>query len=129
MRERERLEDFQGGGIACRLCKRVMDFGVGLMTPQICCNIAYVPTQRQIDVVIYDRLTADEMAMYAGTVGATVHYQLPPVVIPDEEDGIPEPEVEVEVDEEEVGSMLVSDAEIAARTAERLAQIRNRGRR
>lgn len=130
MRERERLDDFQGGGIACRVCKRVMDFGVGLMAPQICCGMAYVPTQRQIDVVIYDKLTAEECAMYGDMDDAQVHETPPqPLVIPAEEDGEPEPEDEEAPDETEVESLLVSDEEIAARTAARLEQLRSRGRR
>ena len=66
MRERERLEDFRGGLVACRQCKRLLQFYHELhpqfSITQVCCGIAYKPTRHQVDLVIYDRLTPGDTA-------------------------------------------------------------------
>lgn len=122
MRERERLDDFRGGAVACRVCKRIMEFEAQNLLPQVCCGMAYVPEQKQIDLVIYDRLLADEFADIKPIEAIC------PIVIP-EDHGEPDLEEEVEVSEAELAGMAATDAQIAERSAERIKQLAGRGRK
>ena len=139
MRERERLDDFRGGYVACRGCKRLIFFHPGISehtAPILCCGIAYVPTRHQIDLVIYDRLSPDELDQ----LGAEVIPAPGPVVIPpgdpNEVDDLPyrlpvgdptEDAEEVTISEADVDSMLATAAQIAERRVERQAVLQRRG--
>lgn len=122
MRERERLNDFRGGAVACRVCKRILQFGEGPLLPQVCCGMAYVPEQQQIDLVIYDRLLADEF----GDIRPIEI--VAPIVIP-EDHGEEVEEKEIEVDDSELAGMVATDEQIAERSAERIKQLAGRGKR
>lgn len=125
MRERERLEDFRGGHVACRGCKRLLFFDTKHMaTPLRCCDIAYVPTRTQIDLIIYDRLGPDDFAE------AIAQPPPPPVEVSIlGEEVIAEDETEeVAVNDAEVDDMVATAAQIKERTAERMAQLRARRR-
>src|SRR5712691_421818 len=60
MHERERLEDFRGGMVACRGCKRLLNFAPDHLVALVCCGILYRPEPGPLDLVIYDRVQAHE---------------------------------------------------------------------
>jgi len=130
MHERERLEDFRGGMVACRGCKRLLNFAPDRLVALVCCGILYRPEPGPVDLVIYDRVQADEWegALVLPGPQPTIviaseedvqHY----VTLPDEEEDYGEPEPS----DEDVSGMLATAEEIQARFAERQEQIR-RGR-
>ncbi len=134
MRERERLDDFQGGAVACRGCKRLLVFDSGDMQPQRCCIYAYVPSQRQVDLVIYDKLAPGEYCeipsvepreplviaacAYEETMGDSDEVSGPDPYLVDE----------TEISNEEVDILAVTAEQVEERKAERLADLRRRGR-
>jgi hypothetical protein len=137
MRERERLEDFRGGHVACRGCKRLLYFApetLATSPPLVCCGIAYVPTQHQVDLLIYDKLQPGELPDLVA---------LPPpgpveIAPEDEEDEFPHLDLALGADvalddmepspteEAELAGMAATPEQIAARKAERIAQITKR---
>lgn len=133
MRERERLEDFRGGGVACRGCRRVLHFpagsaALGDMAPRVCCGFAYVPTERQVDLIIYE-------GVQPGDVGAEPEPEAGPVYVQDsevpllmEEAREPEAEWDQAASDAEVDSLLASPQQIEQNFGQRMAEIRKRGR-
>ena len=122
MRERERLEDFQGGLVACRGCKRLLSFPPEPVTPILCCGIGYVPTRHQVDLIIYDRVQPGEIE------GAEEVPRPEPESIPEEEEGVepeglPEPTPQ---EERELEALVATAAEIAGRQAGRQAALKER---
>jgi len=133
MRQRERLDDFRGGHVACRVCKRLMYFDHGTLLlgnepGYRCCGIAYVPERRQVDLVIYDRLDADDFAEALPLdvpEPVAVHASEDPVLDP----SAPEPEdVEPlrEAEESELEQMVATAEQAEARRAERVATLKAR---
>ena len=122
MRERERLEDFQGGLVACRGCKRLLHFPPDPVTPLLCCGLAYVPTRHQVDLIIYDRIQPGEV----GGADEVPAPELEPV--PDEDEGVepeglPEPTPQ---EERELESLAATAAEIAERSPARQVALKQR---
>lgn len=134
MRERERLEDFRGGHVACRGCKRLIFFAPEGMGPVICCGLAYVPTRHQIDLIIYDRIQPGDLEVTAIVLPAPEPLQIqstedarafldgnePPGLVEEETD-------EVDISDAEIASMAATAEEIAARRPEREATLARRG--
>ena len=154
MRERERLEDFRGGHVACRGCKRLLFFPVDRRKKLTCCGFLYAPEPGPVDLVIYDRLTPEEVALGSQALppatpvevapnpedhawdGMAPNFPLDPSdpeeVAPspsEEEQDDAEREEREESEESEVEAMLASAATLAERAPERLAQVRQRGPR
>jgi hypothetical protein len=128
MRERERLEDFKGGHVACRGCKRLLYFPPGALgLPQLCCGIAYVPTQQQVDLCIYDRLQPGEIE------GAVEIPTPPPVEVEGEADDdgerpVDDPYEATAQDEAELDAVAVTPEQALERRAARVAELKRRGR-
>ena len=134
MRERERLEDFRGGHVACRACKRLLFFSPdALEQPMLCCEIVYAPTKHQVDLVIYDRLHPDELA----ELGAQVMPSPGPLQVQATDDaveyldthappGLMDEEREDAVSEADIDSMVATAVEIAERAPERKASLHRR---
>lgn len=127
MRERERLEDFRGGHVACRGCKRLLFFAPDeLAQPKRCCGFVYAPTRHQIDLVIYDRLMPGEFAEAEGEPAPA------PMAITDEspEKGLvpdPPPWEQAEVSDVELDDLVATPAQIAEREIERQISLARRG--
>ena len=122
MRERERLEDFHGGLVACRGCKRLLHFPPEPTTPILCCGLGYVPTRHQIDLIIYDRVQPGELE------DAEPVPPPEPEPIPEDEEGIePEgfPELTPE-EERDLAGLVATAEEIAERTPARQAALKQR---
>lgn len=123
MRERERLDDFRGGHVACRGCRRLMFFESGITKAVVCCGYAYMPTQHQIDLVIYDRVQP-------GEVPDAVRMPTPEPVVVDEY-GEPDPEELYESlpgEEAEADAMVATAEQIEANKEVREAELKRRGR-
>ena len=139
MRQRELLEDFKGGHVACRGCRRLLSFSLdALQGGQIvsCCDYLYMATPHQIDLGIFDQVTAQDIIAFGDAV-----VQMsgpPPRLIYAESDGqlaldgtgsgVPEPEYDVEVSDGEVEGLAASAYEIAEREYEIKALRKQRGR-
>lgn len=129
MRERERLEDFRGGHVACRQCRRLLFFApdtLGTGGGIVCCQIAYVPTQQRIDLLIYDRLQPHDLAELGTT---TTIAEPPPLVIDPDEQPLPYDEDYQEStteDEDELAEMVVTPDEARRREAERILALTRR---
>ncbi len=133
MRERERLDDFQGGAVACRGCKRLLYFDLATLTPIRCCTFAYVPSQRQVDLIIYDKLVAGDLQDVA-----IQEAPAPLVIAPtaydetmgdtDEAAVLPDPylEEEEEISDAAIDILAITAEQVQERKAERLAQIKRR---
>ena len=132
MRTREVIEDFRGGHVACRSCRKLMYFDpeeVAGSVPQKCCEIVYVPTRAQVDLHIYDRLGPDDFpdVQRAGLSA--------PVVIEPLEDAPSVPEEweealsmeEMARMEAELDAVVVSPEDAKARRQERIETLKRRG--
>jgi hypothetical protein len=126
VRERERLDDFRGGHVACRGCKRLILFQPGELLQVRCCEYLYSPEQGVINLIIYDRLEPGEAAH------AQVAHAEPVAVIeaaPGEDWWREEPaEASVEPSESEIDGMAATAETIAARRADRVEQVKRRSR-
>jgi hypothetical protein len=125
MRERERLEDFRGGHVACRGCKRLLLFQPGELLQVTCCGYLYSPEQGVINLIIYDRLEPGEAAQ------AQVAAPVPVAVVeaaPGEDWEEPY-DPQVEPSEGEIDAMAASAETISARRTARVAQLKRRGSR
>ena len=128
MRQRECLEDFRGGHVACRDCKRLLFFDpeeLATAQPRICCGIAYVPQRRQLDLYIFDRLDSDSFpdGIYLPPVGAVdipADEQAGEVLIDDE----PPDQV---AESAELGDLVVNAATAEARRASGVSRPARRG--
>lgn len=131
MRERERLDDFKGGHVACRGCKRLLYFDpealrAGTARVTVCCGIAYAPERSRIDVVIYDRLAPEDFVEEEVLTLPVA----PPIEIHDHDDPVLAPSVpetyEDEGNEAELAALLVTPETAAERHSERVATLKAR---
>src|SRR5262245_51840869 len=134
MRERERLEDFRGGLVACRGCHRLVNFVPGEFLPVTCCGYLYSPEGGPVDLVIYDRLAPEDLLYVQRMPAETIPVDAEPQE-PDPEpepEGVPDPDPEDDEDapsDAEVADLVASAAQIADRRPGRLQALRQRGPR
>jgi hypothetical protein len=134
MRERERLEDFKGGAIACRVCHRLMYFNperlmAGAERSRLCCDIGYMIERSRIDIVIVDRLGPEEsegFVIQAAPANAPILIEEDPPCPAAAESTAVRYGGALEIDAEEIESMVVTPATSDARKAERLTMLRQR---
>ena len=134
MRQRERLEDFRGGHVACRGCRRLLYFDPealrhGSARVFVCCGLAYAPERARIDVVIYDRLddNAFPEEWHIERPGpVAVHASEDPVLDPTAPEPEDESEGDIDIDEEEIAAMAATQESVEARHADRVATLRAR---
>jgi hypothetical protein len=141
MHERERLEDFRGGGVACRGCHRILMFHPDKLMALSCCGFLYRPEPGPLDLVIYDRVGPAELegALVIPAPGPTVVTASPEDVLlytpaygdtasldMSEVPGMPEDYGDAGVSEVDVDTMVASAQEIEERKAERNRQLEGR---